>query len=137
LAKIGKPKTSKGLAVLCAKIAQEKIAEKIVVMDLTKIESAPADYFVMCTCNSDVQVRALTDSLLEKCREFDMKKPAFEGLTVGYWVLVDFFDVVMHIMLKEARSFYQLEKLWGDAKFLAPDEDGKLKAVNRKDLKFD
>lgn len=130
--KIGKPKTTKGLAIFCAKIAVDKIAEDVLILDLTKIESAPTDFFVICSCNSDTQIWALTESINQKCKEFGIEKPKVEGLTGSYWVLLDFFDVVMHIMLPEARNFYQLEKLWGDAKFYALDEEGKISIHKRK-----
>lgn len=129
--KVGKPKTTKGLATFCARVSLEKIAEDILILDLKKIDTAPSDYFVICTCNSDTQMWALTESIVEKCKEFGIDKPKVEGLAGSYWVLLDFFDVVMHIMLPEARNFYQLEKLWGDAKFYCIDDEGKVKAFKR------
>jgi len=132
LQKIGRPKTTKGLATFCGRVAVEKIAENVLILDLTGIDSAPTDYFVICTCNSDTQMKAIIESINEKCKEIDLDRPKVEGLNGSYWVLLDFFDVVMHIMLPEARNFYQLEKLWGDAKFYSVDEDGKLKTYKRK-----
>lgn len=131
MVKIGKPKTAKGLATFCARVSLEKIAEDILILDLKKIDTAPTDYFVICTCKSDTQMWALTESIIEKCRELGIEKPKVEGLTGAFWVLLDFFDVVMHIMLPEARNFYQLEKLWGDAKFYSVDDDGKVKTFSR------
>ena len=130
--KTGKPRTTKGLATFCGRVAVDKIAENVQILDMTNIDSAPTDFFVICTCNSDTQMWALTESIKEKCKEFGMDKPKVEGLTGSYWVLLDFFDVVMHIMLPEARNFYQLEKLWGDAKFYSMDEEGKVKSFKIK-----
>ena len=132
MSKIGKPKSTKGLAAFCGKVANDKLAKDILILDLTSIDSAPTDYFVICSCDSEVQVKAVTDSVIEKCKELGLEKPRAEGLTASYWVLLDFFDVVMHIMLNEARNFYQLEKLWGDAKFFSVDDDGRPKAYKRK-----
>jgi ribosome-associated protein len=136
LIKIGKPRTTKGLATFCAKIALEKHASMILLLNLNKTENAPADYFVICGCQSDIQIKSITDELIKKCREFDIPKPKIEGLQTGYWVVVDFFDVVMHIMMPEARQFYKLEKLWGDAQFKTIDDSGNPKTFNTKDLKY-
>ena len=130
--KIVKPRSTKGLATFCGRVAVDKMAENVIILDMTNIDSAPADYFVICTCNSESQMRAITEAINLKCREFNFERPKVEGLTASYWVLLDFFDVVMHIMLPEARNFYQLEKLWGDSKFFSVDEDGKLKVYKRK-----
>lgn len=134
MAKIGKPRTSKGLATFTAKIADEKLAEDIVVMDLTDIETAPTDYFMICTCNSDVQVESVTNSILRKCKEVGIDKPKSEGLESKEWVLLDFFNVVVHIMIKNSREFYKIEKLWADAKFFKLNESGELR--KQKDINF-
>lgn len=134
MAKIGKPRTSKGLATFTAKIADEKLAEDIVVMDLTDIETAPTDYFMICTCNSDVQVESVTNSILRKCKEVGIDKPKSEGMESKEWVLLDFFNVVVHIMIKNSREFYKIEKLWADAKFFKLNESGELR--KQKDINF-
>ncbi len=129
MAAIGKPRTSKGLAVLCARVAQEKLAESIIIMDLSNIDSSPSEYFMICTCNSDVHVRAVTDAIVDKCVKFDMKRPRVAGTEFKEWVLIDFFDVIAHVMLQEKRNYYQLEKLWGDAKFMKITEEGNTVAL--------
>lgn len=125
LSKLGKPRTAKGLAVLCARIAEDKIATDIVLMDLTNIESAPTDFFVICTCETDIQAKSLVDKLMRKCKELGVQRPNVEGTETYNWALVDFFDVVLHVMQPEARWYYRLEKLWGDAKFMELNEEGK------------
>ncbi len=132
---IGKPRTSKGLAVFCARIAQEKLAENIIVMDLSSIESAPSEFFTICTCNSDIHVRAVADAVLEKCVYFSMEKPRVDGKEYKEWMLLDFFDVIAHLMIEEKRRFYQLEKLWGDAKFWKLKDDGTLISMKNEDIK--
>ena len=137
MAKLGKPRSTKGLAVLCAKVAENKIAKNILLLNLTAIDSAPADYFVICSCDSDNQIRAVVGEIESTCRDLGIQKPKIEGLhESASWVLADFFDVVMHIMLPTARSFYQLEKLWGDAEFKKVDEAGKTKAVKLDEIKM-
>lgn len=137
MAKIGKPRSSKGLAILCSRVADSKIAKNTLLLNLTEIDTAPADYFVICSCDTDVQIRAVVDELEHTCKDIGIPRPKIEGLhEKANWVLADFFDVVMHIMLPTARSFYQLEKLWGDAQFLQANEEGKTKAVKAEDIKM-
>ena len=136
MSKIGKPRSTKGLAVFCSRLAEEKLARDILIMELTEIESSPTDFFVMCTCDSEAQVKAVVDLILNTCRELGIQKPRSEGLQGSYWVLLDFFDVVMHIMLKEARDYYKLEKLWGDASFFMLTTQGTAKSVPAKNIKL-
>jgi len=136
LTKIGKPRTTKGLAKFCAKLAQEKKAEKIYVLDMTNIETAPSDFFVICTSNSDVQSSSLVDYIIRICKNLHISRPNIEGLDSANWVLLDFFDVVFHIMLADTRKFYKLENLWGDAKFYELNDKDNLVVVNKKDIEF-
>lgn len=124
--KYGKPRSTKGLATMCAKIADSKIAEDILILDLNKIDPAPADFFVMCTCKSDAQARAIVGEIEDVCRVVGVPKPRIEGYENAEWVLLDFFDVIVHIMLPTTRDYYKIEKLWGDAKFFKLAESGKL-----------
>lgn len=135
LGKIGKPRTSKGLATYCARIANEKIASDIIILELEKIESAPADYFVICTCDADVHLNAVANAITQKCRELGLKTPRSEGGNVSDWVLLDFFDVVVHLMLRKTREYYKLERLWGDASFYELSEEDKLIKFDRSKLK--
>jgi len=134
LSKLGKPRTSKGLALLCAKIADSKLSRDIIVMNLTQIENSPADYFVICTCDSDVQVEAVATAIFRTTKELGLGKPSVEGLESKQWVLIDFFDVVCHIMLQPTRNYYKLEKLWGDSIFLRLNDSGELRALKKDDL---
>lgn len=137
MTKIAKPRSTKGLATMCAKLAQEKIAENIIIMDLSKIDFAPADFFVICTSDTDIQSRAISDLIITKIKEFDLQTPKSEGFESSSWVILDFFDVVVHIMLPEARGYYQLEKLWGDAKFSTVSNEGKIVAFDRKSINYE
>jgi ribosome-associated protein len=132
LAKLSKPRSSKGLAVLTARLADQKLAENILIMNLTGIDGAPTDYFVICSCSTDVQIRAVVEFIVSYCRQSGLQLPRVEGLGASSWVLLDFFDVVMHIMLPDARQFYKLENLWGDSEFISLSEDGKPKAIRKK-----
>jgi ribosome-associated protein len=135
LAKITKPRTSKTLASFCAKIAEEKLAHGVLILNLSEIEISPSDYFVICSCDSDVQINAVVDEILNKCRDTGIKKPRVEGLKGGSWVILDFFDVVVHIMHRKAREFYKLEKLWGDAVFSKVTKGGRTIIIKNDELK--
>lgn len=117
MAKFGLPQNNEELALFCAKLAEEKIASDILLMNMEDIETAPAEYFVIATCDSDMQMRAIIDLLKDVCREIGMEKPRIEGTENMKWVLIDYFHVVMHLMLPDVRDYYHLEKLWGDAEF--------------------
>jgi ribosome-associated protein len=95
---------------------QEKKGEKIISLDLRKIPEAVADFFIICEAGSTTQVRAIADfiesELKEKCGEFPYMH---EGRQVLQWVIIDYINVVVHIMLPESRRFYKLEEMWNDA----------------------
>ena len=95
---------------------QEKKGEKIVSLDLRKIPEAVADFFIICQANSNTQIKAIADFIEEdvkdKCGEAVYKH---EGRQAQQWILIDYINVVVHIMLPEPRKFYQLEEMWSDA----------------------
>jgi len=97
-----------------AELAMERKAFEVVVLDLRDISSA-TDYFLIASGNSDTQVRSIADHVIEQMRAEGMRPGHVEGLEGGHWVLIDFIDFVVHVFHPQARSFYQLEGLWGDA----------------------
>ncbi|ADY56738.1 iojap-like protein [Syntrophobotulus glycolicus DSM 8271] len=92
----------------------DKKGHDIVVLDLRGI-SAVTDYFIIVTGNTPIQTKAITEHLQEKFKEEQIPVLRVEGLSDGRWVLMDCGDLVIHIMIPEAREFYSLERLWGDA----------------------
>ncbi|MFI5194749.1 MAG: ribosome silencing factor, partial [Chitinophagales bacterium] len=108
-------KNSKILKTIIQAI-QEKKGEKIISLDLRKIHEAVADFFIVCEAGSTTQVRAIADSVENEvkrdCGELPYKH---EGKQVLQWVIIDYINVVVHIMLPETRRFYQLEEMWSDA----------------------
>ncbi|MFP4368656.1 MAG: ribosome silencing factor [Candidatus Kapaibacterium sp.] len=131
MAKYGKPRSAKGLATFCARVADDKLATNIVLMNLSKIETAPADFFVMCSCDSDTQVRAVADEIIRQAKQTGLDKPNMEGAEAGEWILLDFFDVVVHVMLTGKRKYYNLEKLWGDASFMVLNDNGEPRVLKQ------
>lgn len=95
---------------------QEKKGENIVSLDLRKIPEAVADFFIICQATNTTQLRAIADfvetDVKEKCGESAYKH---EGRQGQQWILIDYVNVVVHVMLPEPRKFYQLEEMWSDA----------------------
>jgi ribosome-associated protein len=112
-----KKQDSEKLADVVVKGMQEKKASDIVVMDLREVKNAVADFFVLCSGNSDKQLSAISDSVDEFVYK-DLKENPWhsEGKNNKEWMLLDYISVVVHIFKKDRREFYALEKLWGDAK---------------------
>ena len=94
----------------------EKKGENIISLDLRKIPEAVADFFIICQANSNTQLKAIADfiefDVKEKCGENAYKH---EGRQAQQWILIDYVNVVVHIMLPDTRKFYQLEEMWSDA----------------------
>ena len=95
---------------------QEKKGGNIVSLDLRKIPEAVADFFIICEATNNTQLRAIADFVEEdvklKCEEAPYKH---EGRQAQQWILIDYVNIVVHIMLPEPRKFYQLEEMWSDA----------------------
>lgn len=100
-----------------AQAMYDKKASNIVCLDISEITSL-GDYFVICSCSSAAQLRACTDEIEEKMSEIGIEPTHKEGYSGGTWILMDYGDIIVHIMLEETREFYSLEKLWTDAKEL-------------------
>lgn len=101
----------------------EKKGEAIAVMDMRAV-SGVADFFVICTGSSDVQVKAIANEVRQRIRDQHGERPwHIEGMESLQWVLLDYVDVVVHVMMAEAREFYGLERLWGDAPIEQIDSD--------------
>lgn len=98
-----------------AELASDRKAQDVVALDLRGISSA-ADFFLLASGTSDVQVTAIAERVIDTLREEGVRPNHVEGLQGGRWVLIDYIDVVIHVFHTSAREFYQLEELWGDAK---------------------
>lgn len=92
-----------------------KKAEDVHVLDLRKVSDL-ADFFVVCEGFTDIHVRSVAQFVIDEVeKRYDNKPNHVEGMENGRWVLLDYFDYVVHVFQPEARRFYQLERLWGDA----------------------
>lgn len=101
-------------ALLAAREALESKAKDILIIDLRDLSSV-TDYFVICTGDSDIQVQSIARHIKEKLSEAGLRLLRMEGYLHAQWVLLDFGDIVIHVFHHEARTFYSLERLWGDA----------------------
>jgi ribosome-associated protein len=94
---------------------QEKKGDNIVSLDLRKINEAVADFFIICEAGSQPQIRAIADNVKDRVMEKCSENPFHhEGYAKLQWVLIDYVNVVVHVMLPENRKFYKLEEMWSD-----------------------
>ncbi len=95
---------------------QDKKGENILSLDLKKINEATSDFFIICEASNTTQIKAIADfieyEVKTKCQEMPYKS---EGKQAAQWLLIDYINVVVHVMHPEARRFYQLEEMWSDA----------------------
>ncbi len=106
---------SRKLALLCRELADNKKAEDIVILDVRELSSV-TDYFVLASGTSEPHLRAIVDEISDKLREEHHLRPrAIDGTFQAAWVVLDYFDVIVHVMRQDVRERYDLETLWGDA----------------------
>ena len=123
---------SKKLAQLCRDFADNKKAENIVILDVRKLSSV-TDYFIIASGTSEPHLRAIVEEITDQLREEHGLRPLRRDGTVhGAWVVMDFFDVIVHVMRADARERYDLESLWGDAARVKMKSQVKKKSVTAK-----
>jgi len=123
---------AKKLALECRELADNRKAEDIAVLDVADVSSI-ADYFVIASGTSEPHLRAISDEITEKLREDHGLKPrAVDGTLQAGWLVLDYFDVIVHVMRADVRQHYDLEGLWGDAPRVRPRAKSKPKAARKK-----
>jgi ribosome-associated protein len=106
---------SRKLALLCRELADNKKAEDIVILDVREVSSV-TDYFVIASGTSEPHLRAIVDEITDKLKEdHDVRPKAIDGTLHTAWIVLDYFDVIVHVMRTDVRNRYDLETLWGDA----------------------
>ena len=100
---------------------EDKKAEDITVIDITGVSSI-ADYFIIASASNPNQLRAMTDEVDEQLYKVGFRLNHSEGVQSKSWILLDFGNIVVHLFNKEDRDFYNLERLWGDAKIVSEDD---------------
>lgn len=92
--------------------AEDKKANYITALDL-RGKTVIADFFVICSGTSNIHLRAIADGIMEALEQHGIRQRAIEGYSEGTWILLDYGDVVAHIMSETQRDYYKIEKLWG------------------------
>ena len=111
---------SNKLARLCREFADNKKAENIVILDVRKLSSV-TDYFVITSGTSAPHLRAIVDEITDELRdEHGVRPRAVDGNIHTAWVVLDYFDVIVHVMRQDMREYYDLDGLWGDAPRVKP-----------------
>ncbi|MEL6391009.1 MAG: ribosome silencing factor [Bacteroidota bacterium] len=97
---------------------QDIKGKRITKLDLREVEEAPANYFIICEGESITQVRAISQNINRRVKsELSIRPAHTEGIAESKWILVDYFDTIVHVFYPETRAFYDLEELWNDANF--------------------
>jgi len=97
---------------------KEKKGENINSLKFSPEQSSICEYFLICEASNTKQVQSISDFIQREMKtEFKMRPSTIEGYDSANWILLDYFDIVIHVFLSEARDFYGLEKLWADAEF--------------------
>lgn len=122
---------SKKLAQLCCAYADDRKAENPVILDLRDISSI-TDFFIILTGGSSPHLRAIADEVTDKVRdEHGIRPRQVDGKSSGNWVVIDCYDVIVHVMSQEMRNRYNLEGLWGDAPRVKPRKPRGMGPVSR------
>ena len=122
------------LANNIAELIFNKKGYSVKILDLKEVATF-TDYFVICSADSDTQVKAIADEIDKSLRDSGLKSWHKEGYRALNWVLIDYVDVVVHVFKKDMREFYNLEKLWGDAPVIEVEDPALKKAEPVKEKK--
>lgn len=113
-----KPLSIEELNDLIVESIQDIKGKNIIKLDLRHLDDAPTDFFIICEGDSNTQVKAISDNIYKRIKdEGDLLPSHYEGQQNALWILLDYFDIVIHVFYRETRTFYQLEDLWSDAIF--------------------
>lgn len=122
--KRGKLTTNSRLYKTIIKAIRDKKGENIISLDLRKIPEAVSDFFIVCEATSSIQIKAIADYVQDQVKlQCDENPYKFEGYQSLQWVLLDYINIVVHVMHPEARRFYKLEDMWSDAEIKGHDEE--------------
>jgi ribosome-associated protein len=120
---------SRKLALLCRELADNRKAEDIMILDVRKVSSSLTDYFVIASGTSEPHLRAVTEEVMDKLREeHELRPRAIDGTLHTGWVVLDYFDVIVHVMRRDVREHYDLEGLCNDAPRVKARKPAKAKA---------
>lgn len=113
-----KPLSIEELNDLIVDSIQDIKGKNIIKLDLRHLDDAPTDFFIICEGDSNIQVKAISDNIYKRVKDEGGLLPShYEGQQNALWILLDYFEIVVHAFYKDTRTFYQLEDLWSDAIF--------------------
>ncbi len=119
----GKLTTNSRLFKTIVKAIQAKKGENIISLDLRKIPEAVSDFFIVCEATSTTQIKAIADNVMDEVKQECGENPyKQEGYGALQWVLIDYVNIVVHVMHPETRKFYKLEDMWSDASLKGHEE---------------
>jgi ribosome-associated protein len=96
---------------------QDIKGKNIVKLDLRELDDSPADYFIICEGDSTTQIKAISENIVKRTKQdLNLRPSHIEGIQGSKWILVDYFDTIVHVFYPETREFYEVEELWSDAK---------------------
>ena len=116
------PLAGKTLADVIISTLKDALAENIITIDLRKLSGA-ADFFIVCQADNTVHTQACADRIIVNLKSKNTRPRQFEGMDEGRWILIDYFDVIVHIMLPEVREFYTIEELWSQGSIIREKPD--------------
>ena len=103
----------------------EKKGRQLVSLDMKKIKDTPSDYFIITHGDSNTQVRAIYNNVVDEAEKHGLRPYHTEGMKNAEWIIIDFVDVVVHVFYRDKRDFYGLEELWNDAKLTRHNDSDK------------
>ena len=113
-----RPLSDEELNALIIDSIQDIKGKNIIKIDLRQLDDAPTNFFIICEGDSNTQVKAIADNIYGRLKNEGFTLPLhYEGQQNALWILLDYFNTVVHVFYKEKRSFYELEELWGDGQF--------------------
>lgn len=113
--------TNKEYAMLAGKVLSDKKGRDIVIIDIQE-KASFADYFVICSGNSERQIQTLSDDVEERLIKEGLVLKSIEGKHGSGWILMDFGDIIINLFTEETRERYSIEKIWGDCKFIEVED---------------
>lgn len=118
-----KNNATKELLNVIVEAADEKKAQNIVIINLASFDQRICDYFVICNADNKIQIESIVENIKVKTKKQLNDSPfSIEGEQNAYWVILDYIDIVVHVMQTQAREYYELEKLWADAELIKFNE---------------
>jgi len=110
------------------KAIDDKMGDEVVMLDIREV-SILAEYFIIASANNSNQLKAISEHVQEKLAGLGIRTRSIEGVQSARWILLDFGHIIVHLFCREEREYYRLERLWGDAEAIRPEDFEQLESV--------